>query len=118
MIPDIRMEPLTTHEYLAQIDKQHRSVYVLHEKSERRFPVHKHAKGQLTYVEVGIAYVHIKDSTYVIAARHYIWIPTDLEHFLQVGYSMTAKRTLYFYTYDDKHSAFYTKMGIYPVTNL
>jgi AraC-like DNA-binding protein len=112
------MELLTTQEYLLQIDKQPRSVYVLHEKSERRFPVHKHAKGQLTYVEGGIAYVHIKDNTYVIPARHYIWIPKDLEHFLQVRYSMTAIRTLYFYTYDDKYNAFYNRMGIYPVTNL
>jgi AraC-like DNA-binding protein len=118
MIPDIRMEPLLTEEYLLQIDKQPRSVYVLHEKSERRFPVHKHAKGQLTYVEGGIAYVHIKDSTYVIPGRHYIWIPKDLEHFLQVRYSMTAIRSLYFYTYGDKLNAFYSRMGIYPVTNL
>ena len=118
MIPDILMETLTTQDHLLQIDKQPRSVYVLHEKSERRFPVHKHVKGQLTYVEGGIAYVHIKDSTYVIPARHYIWIPKDLEHFLQVRYSMTAIRTLYFYTYDDKHNPFYSRMGIYPVTNL
>jgi AraC-like DNA-binding protein len=118
MIPDIPMETLTTHDYLLQIDKQPKSVYVLHEKSERRFPVHKHAKGQLTYVEGGIAYVHIKDNTYVIPARHYIWIPKALEHFLQVRYSMTAIRTLYFYIYDDKSNAFYSRMGIYPVTNL
>jgi AraC-like DNA-binding protein len=118
MIPDIPVETLTTHDYLLQIDKQPKSVYVLHEKSERRFPVHKHVKGQLTYVEGGIAYVHIKDSTYVIPGRHYIWIPKDLEHFLQVRFSMTAIRTLYFYTYDDKHNPFYSRMGIYPVTNL
>lgn len=118
MIPAMPAEPILTEEYLREIDKEPRSVYVLHEKSERRFPVHKHAKGQLTYVEGGIAYVHIKDSTSVIPARHYIWIPKDLEHFLQVRYSMTAIRTLYFYTHDDKSNAFYNRMGIYPVTNL
>src|SRR6476620_5249803 len=100
MIPAMRTEPLFTQQYLQQIDEEPRSVYVLHEKSERRFPVHKHAKGQITYVQGGIAYVHISNKTYVIPARHYIWIPKDFEHFLQVRYSMTAIRTLYFYTYD------------------
>ena len=103
---------------LPDIDKFPECVYVMHERSEKYIPVHQHTKGQLSYVEGGIAYVHIKDSTYVIPARHYIWIPKDLEHFLQVRYSMTAIRTLYFYTYDDKYNAFYNRMGIYPVTNL
>ena len=118
MIPAMAAESFFTQVYLQQIDEQPKSVYVLHEKSERRFPVHKHAKGQLTYVQGGIAYVHIKGKTFVIPSRHYIWIPKDLEHFLQVRYSMTAIRTLYFYTHDDKQDAFYSRMGIYPVTNL
>ncbi len=112
------MELLTTEQYLRQIDEQSESVYVLHEKSERRFPVHQHNKGQITYVEGGIAYVHIGANTYVIPARHYIWIPAGTDHFIQAGHTATAIRSVYFYTYDDHLNDFYTQMGIYPVTNL
>ncbi|WP_018616768.1 AraC family transcriptional regulator [Segetibacter koreensis] len=109
---------LLTREYLDKIDEQPASVFVLHEKTERRFPVHKHKKGQLTYVEGGIAYIHIRDKTYVIPGRHYVWIPKDVEHFLQVRTTATAVRTLYFFTNDDHTNTFYTRMGIYPVNDL
>lgn len=108
----------TTQDYLKEIDEDPKAVYVLHEKAERRFPIHHHQKGQLTYVEGGIAYVHVKDKTFVIPAHHYIWIPQQLDHFIQARYGATAIRTLYFYCYDDKADPFYSKMGIYPVSNL
>jgi AraC-like DNA-binding protein len=109
---------LITAEYLKDIDEQENSVYVLHQKSERRFPVHKHTKGQLTYVEGGLAYIHIKDKTFVIPGRHFVWVPKDLEHFLQVRNTATAIRTLYFFSNDDDTNAFYTRLGIYPVNDL
>ena len=109
---------LTTAEHLKNIDEQEGSVYVLHEKTERRFPVHKHKKGQLTYVEGGIAFIHIKDKTYVIPGRHYVWVPKGLEHFLQVRSTATAIRTLYFFAHDDHTNVFYSHMGIYPVNDL
>lgn len=112
------MELLTTQEYLVDIDKHPKSVYVLHEKSERRFPVHHHNKGQLTYVEGGIAYVHVKENTFVIPARHYVWIPQGHDHFVQIRHTATAIRTVYFYTHDDNTDAFYERLGIYPVNNL
>src|ERR1700710_2737168 len=97
---------LTTSEYLIEIDKYDDSVYVLHEKTERRFPAHRHTKGQLTYVEGGIAYIHVKDKTYVIPGRHYVWIPKGVEHFLQVRNTATAVRTLYFFTANDHTNTF------------
>src|SRR3954451_22951985 len=106
---------LTTADYLDKINEQESAVFVLHEKSERRFPVHKHKKGQLTYVEGGIAYIHITNKTYVIPSRHYVWIPKDVEHFLQVRTTATAIRTLYFFADDDNTNSFYSTMGIYPV---
>jgi len=112
------MELLTTQEYLVDIDKHPKSVYVLHEKSERRFPVHRHIKGQLTYVEGGIAYVHTEAKTFVIPARHYVWIPQGFNHLVQVRHTATAIRSIYFYTHDDSTNAFYGQMGIYPVNNL
>jgi AraC-like DNA-binding protein/quercetin dioxygenase-like cupin family protein len=110
-------EVLTTQERLDDIDNHTNSIFVLHEKTERRFPVHKHTKGQLTYVEGGIAYVHVAGKIYVIPARHYIWVPSGLPHFLQVRHSATAIRNLYF-PVDDDAPAFYRNMGIYPVNSL
>ena len=112
------MERLTTQEYLLDIDKQPKSVYVLHEKSERRFPVHCHNKVQLTYVEGGIAYVHVKENTFVIPARHYVWLPQGQDHFVQIRHTATAIRSIYFYTHDDNADPFYERIGIYPVNNL
>lgn len=110
-------EVLTTHDRFIDIDNHANSIFVLHEKTERRFPVHKHVKGQLTYVEGGIAYVHVAGKIYVIPARHYIWVPGGLPHFLQVRYSATAIRNLYF-PVEEGAAAFYKQMGIYPVNSL
>jgi AraC-like DNA-binding protein len=99
------------------IDKHPNSVFVLHEKTERIFPLHQHEKGQLTYVEGGIAYVHVAGKIYVIPARHYIWIPSGLLHFLQVRHSATAIRNIYF-SIAENADPFYSRMGIYPVNTL
>lgn len=112
------MYNLDTEEYLTRIDVKPESVFVVHEKLERHLPLHVHTKGQLTYVEGGIAYIHIENKTYIIPARHYVWIPKGLEHFLKVRTSATVTRNLYFYTYDDDKSPFYKELGIYPVNNL
>ncbi|SEO12580.1 Helix-turn-helix domain-containing protein [Mucilaginibacter gossypiicola] len=103
---------------LPDIDKAPTSVYVLHEKLERLIPVHQHKKGQLSYVEGGIAYVHIKNKTLVIPARHYFWIPHGLEHILKVSHSATVLRSIFFYVYDDGRDPFYSKVGIYPISDL
>lgn len=105
-----------SEEYLRYIDATPDAIFVLHEKLERRFPVHQHTKGQLTYVDGGIAYVHVQGKILVIPARHYIWIPPGLLHFLTVRSSATAIRTVYFAL--DTEEAFYQQMGIYPVDSL
>jgi AraC-like DNA-binding protein len=109
---------LTTEEYLHNIDLKPKSVYVVHERVERRLPVHTHTKGQLTYVEGGMAYIYIDNTTYIIPARHYVWIPKGLPHFLKVRNAATVTRNLYYYTFDDDTDDFYQKLGIYPVNNL
>lgn len=108
---------LTSAEQFIQIDKHRRNIFVMHERSERRFPVHRHKKGQLSYVEGGIAYVHFVGNTVVIPARHYIWIPPGVDHFLQVRHSThTIIRNIYYP--DDNIHIFYQHTGIYPVNNL
>jgi len=103
---------------LPEIDKQPRAVFVMHEKSEKLIPLHTHTKGQLSYVEGGIAYITIDYKTYVVPARHYFWIPAGIPHVLRIGYSATVLRSLYFYAHDDKEDPFYSKLGIYPASEL
>ncbi|MBS1647208.1 MAG: helix-turn-helix domain-containing protein [Bacteroidetes bacterium] len=103
---------------LSDIDKKPRTVFVMHEKSEKLIPLHKHNKGQLSYVEGGIAYITIGLKTYVVPAHHYLWIPKNTPHVLRVGYSATVLRSLFFYAHDDKKHAFYEKLGIYPASEL
>ena len=111
------MSGLATNDILVYIDKYPDQIFVLHERTERRFPVHQHEKGQMTYVQGGVAYVHVEGKIYVIPARHYIWIPAELPHFLQVKSASSVIRTIYF-PVQDQDAGFYQKMGIYPVNSL
>jgi AraC-like DNA-binding protein len=71
----------------------------------------------MTYVQGGVAYVHVEGKIYVIPARHYIWIPPELPHFLQVKSASSTIRTIYF-PVQEEDAGFYRKMGIYPVNSL
>jgi len=103
---------------LPEINKRPASVFVMHEKSEKLIPAHTHTKGQLSYVEGGIAYITIFNKTYFVPSRHYFWIPKGCEHTLQLGHSATVLRSLYFYAKDDHLNSFYTRLGIYPASEL
>lgn len=103
---------------LPKINKLPDSVFVMHEKSEKMIPLHTHTKGQLSYVEGGIAYIIIGQRTYVVPARHYFWIPQGIQHILRIGYSATVLHSLYFYTHDDAKNKFYQALGIYPASEL
>jgi hypothetical protein len=103
---------------LPEIDKDPLSVYVMHERSEKYIPSHQHLKGQLSYVEGGLAYLDVKEKRYVIPARHYFWIPNGLMHVLKIGHSGTVLRSLFFYTHDDDTNSFYSQLGIYPINEL
>ena len=103
---------------LPDIDNYDESVFVMHEKSEKLIPLHTHTKGQLSYVEGGVAYITIDFRTYVIPAKHFFWVPNGIEHILRIGYSATVLRSLYFYAHDDITNEFYGKLGIYPANEL
>lgn len=103
---------------LPEIDRQLDSVFVMHEKSEKLIPLHTHKKGQLSYVEGGLAYITVHYKTYVVPARHYFWIPKGMPHILRIGHSATVLRSLYFYSKDDNTNPFFNKLGIYPASEL
>ena len=103
---------------LPEINKRPGSVFVMHEKSEKLIPAHTHTKGQLSYVEGGIAHITIFNKTYFVPPRHYFWIPKGCEHILRIGHAATVLRSLYFYTQDDDTNPFYSELGIYPASEL
>lgn len=103
---------------LPEIDRKPNAVFVMHEKSEKLIPSHIHTKGQLSYVEGGLAYITVGNHTYVVPARHFFWIPAGLRHTVRVGHSATVFRSLYFYSGDDDSDLFYQRLGIYPATDL
>jgi AraC-like DNA-binding protein len=103
---------------LPEIDKRPNAVFVMHEKSEKLIPLHRHTKGQLSYVEGGLAYVEVDSKRLVIPPRHYFWIPKGILHSLTVGHSATVLRSLYFYSHNDETNPFFTKLGIYPASEL
>jgi AraC-like DNA-binding protein len=103
--------------FFNDIDRQPQSVYVTHWESEKNFPIHTHNKGQLIFIEGGIAYIHLTDRTLVIPARHYVWIPKGMIHFVEMHNSVFT-RTIYFYSHDDDANPFYSQGGIYPINAL
>lgn len=93
------------------------SVYVMHERTEIRFTSHQHEKGQLIYIEGGVAYIHMTDRTLIIPGRHYVWIPKGVLHYVRMHKSVVT-RNLYFYADDDASHPFYSQLGIYPINAL
>jgi AraC-like DNA-binding protein len=80
--------------------------------------MHIHSKGQLSYVDGGLAYIRVTDRIFVIPQRHYFWIPAGVSHDLTVGHHATHLRSIFFYTHDDSKHEFYNKIGIYPINEL
>jgi AraC-like DNA-binding protein len=108
----------TFNSFLLAINQESQSNYVLHEKLEETFPFHAHQKGQLSYTEGGIAYLNTRDKAYFLPARHYVWIPAGLEHFVQQKSSPHIVRNIYFPIEENAENSFFNQMGIYPVNKL
>jgi len=108
---------IQTSSFLRAIDLIPESVYVMHERSEFLLPWHSHHKGQLIYIEGGVAYIHLIEKTLIIPARHYVWIPKEMKHYVEMHKSVIII-SLYFYADDDEDHPFFNKGGIYPINAL
>ena len=104
-------------DFFSIVDAHPDSVYVMHSQNEYNLPEHAHKKGQLVYIEGGVAYIHLTNRTLVIPARHYVWIPQGMLHFIVMRKSVKIV-SMYFYADDDDSHPFFTKGGIYPINNL
>lgn len=104
--------------FLDRIDKNPDADYVVHERLEPKFPIHRHRKGQLTYVEGGMTYIHTSHEIYFLPARHYVWIPAHLDHFVEHRSHAYMVRNVYFHRDEGHDHPFFSQMGIYPISNL
>jgi AraC-like DNA-binding protein len=104
--------------YLKAIDAEPDSFFLMPDKQEHQFPMHQHHKGQLVYIEGGMAYLNTLDKAYFIPARHYAWLPPGLAHYVQFKSPHLVVKNIYFINEDDRSHPFFSHMGIYPVNNL
>lgn len=100
------------------VEKQREGVFLVHERFERKFDAHQHSKGQLSYVEDGIAYVSIDQQQLIVPARYFLWIPPELVHQLKVSHSATQLHSIYFPSNFETSDEFYQTLGIYPASDL
>jgi AraC-like DNA-binding protein len=112
---------LTAEGFLAElqnIDNRPETMFVLEQQSEENYPLHQHQKAQLVYVRSGVAYLITSSRTYFLPARHYVLIPPRLAHrvlFHSIQHVVTG---LCFAEARDSDHSFFSKLGIYPVTDL
>lgn len=105
-------------ERLPDIENDEDGIYIIHEKFERFIDWHKHSKGQLSYCEGGIAYLLIKEKTYVVPSHYFFWIPVGVEHDIRVSRSATNIRSIYFGLGEEDSAPFFSDLGIYPASEL
>lgn len=108
---------LSPFEFFSAVDDHPDSVYLMHLQNEYSLPGHLHAKGQLIYIEGGVAFIHLTNRTLVIPARHYVWIPKGMMHHITMHKSVQIV-SMYFYSDDDDSHPFFNKGGIYPINTL
>jgi len=104
--------------YIKKVDADKKSIYCHHDLMGELFvPTHKHEKAQLLYAEGDVVFVTTETKTYFLPARHFIWIPSGIEHSIQPKSENVMMRNLYF-PVEANEESFYQTEGIYPVNNL
>ncbi|WP_234993492.1 AraC family transcriptional regulator [Filimonas lacunae] len=111
------MEPVNDS-VLPLVDEVPGCYYIWHTKAEFRHKMHTHNKGQLTYFQGGSAFLHTNDKSYFLPARHYVWVPPGMPHYLEQRDTAYSVRNLYFPALLLKKQPFFDKLGIYPASNL
>lgn len=103
--------------YLHRVASESAHFYISNDEQGNYDP-HTHTKAQLTYVEQGVTVLYVGEKSYFIPASHYVWIPAGVQH--QFVHRNTAQcvRTIFVDPSPYQSDAFYTTLGIYPITNL
>lgn len=104
---------------LEEVDQNDEVFFVVYSNSEQQFPMHKHGKHQLYYVENGIAFFNTPTNSFFLPAHHFLWIPAGIEHFITSRTSVKMVYCLYIPAQLTKGiPKLETSTGIYPVNNL
>jgi len=104
--------------YINKVDVDSTSIYCHHDLLGELFvPTHKHNKAQLLYAEGDVVFVTTETKSYFLPARHFLWIPSGIEHSIQPKSEKVMIRNLYF-PVEANEELFYQTEGIYPVNNL
>ncbi|EIA09814.1 AraC family transcriptional regulator [Flavobacterium frigoris] len=104
--------------FLEKVNQYPHSTYIYHTKIEEHLLMHRHNKHQLTYIEGGAAYLKTKDNSYFLPARHFVWIPAGMNHFIELKTTVSIIRNIYIPPAILNNNLFYAQMGIYPAPNL
>ncbi len=109
----------STHPFLKNVDNHPEVFYLYHNVIEDHLPIHKHNKHQLCYIEGGVAFLNTADKSYFIPARHFIWIPAGIEHYVIPRTSVKMVYNIFWPThiFPEAHKV-REREGIYPVTSL
>ncbi|SHJ66506.1 helix-turn-helix domain-containing protein [Pseudozobellia thermophila] len=104
--------------YLTEVDKNPHSIFCYHNLMGETFiEAHSHDKGQFLYTEGGVVHVKTTRRMYYLPARHYMWIPSGVQHAIYPSSPRVVMRNLYF-PMSVTTTGFYKKEGIYPINNL
>ncbi len=104
--------------YISEVDLVSQSVYCYHDLMGESFiEWHQHQKGQFLYTEGGVVFVHTSKATHYLPARHFMYIPPNLQHAIYPSSSKVVMRNLYF-PIKSADAMFFYKEGIFPVNNL
>lgn len=103
--------------YLTDVDAFPDSIYCHHAMMGEVIQEHSHQKGQFLYTEGGMVFLRTREKSYYLPARHYIWIPPEVEHSIHPSNPEVIMRNLYFPVFDTD-TDFYNKVNIYPVNDL
>jgi AraC-like DNA-binding protein len=104
--------------YITEVDKYPDTVYCLHDRMEEDdVTIHSHKKGQFLYTEGGVVHIATPQKNYFLPARHYMWLPPNIQHSIHPSSRNVTMRNLYFPMEKDDPPFFY-ETGVYPVTDL
>jgi len=104
---------------LEEVNRNDDVFFVVYSNSEQHFPMHKHNKHQVYYVENGIAFFNTPTNSFFLPAHHFLWIPAGVEHNITSRTAVKMVYCLYIPTELIKgNEKLEERTGIYPVTNL
>lgn len=104
--------------YMTEVDTYDDSIYCHHAMmGENDITEHAHEKGQFLYTEGGVVFLKTTKKSYFLPARHYIWIPSNVQHSIHPSNPDVIMRNLYFPKYDTD-TEFFDRVNIYPVNDL